>query len=137
MLCLRSRSVQMSGSCWCLTGGLAALAIATMLASAAWLLPDRVDARVMSGIREQVVWQPDSPEPVAGERIDEPPAPSGVAAWPRRTQDRQLSSRVARACLQPASEGMWTHGLPPCTLATAFSTLPTWRRCGRARGLPW
>jgi hypothetical protein len=116
-----------------------ALATATLLALAAWLLPDRIDARVMSGIREQIVWQPDSPEPVAGEHADDPPAPNSDCAATSDTRDKVIRSFTLCSCasVQPVSVEMLTPALRLCMPATDSSTSPTLRRCDRAPSPPW
>lgn len=47
--------------------GLALLAVAALLSLSAVPLANKIAAEVQERIRQQVVWQPNSPESVAGE----------------------------------------------------------------------
>lgn len=96
------------GLLWLAASGLA-LGLAVLLALAARPTSERIEARVVSGICQQIVWQPDSPESVAG-RVGAATAP------PPPVRQRPFSGRLSINSTQPCTCRM---AEPPATRLTA------------------
>jgi hypothetical protein len=118
----------------CLWAGFGASVLAVLLATAAYTLPARIEASVMAGIRDQIVWQPDSPQAVAGGR-----APAHHDGW-GALAEAPSANCAAHAFLPSLQRGFkvnLTHPCRQCTPPSGSLTSQTWQRCGWAPNLCW
>ena len=104
----------------CLWAGFGASVLAVLLATAAYTLPARIEASVMAGIRDQIVWQPDSPQAVAGGRA---PAHNGGGGAPSRSSLCKLRCACISALLAARFQGDPDPSLPPVHASFRFFNL--------------
>jgi hypothetical protein len=127
--------------------GTLGLVAAALISLGAYPLAGKIDRKVDLRIQQNVVWQPDSPEAVAGEGLRQFPscadpqaarhphlAPSGGSCWRRCPTS---PPRPPTLPLQSATGAAPALMQPPCMSASASSTSQTWWRCGWAPSLYW